>query len=45
VLLRQGKALVPDPGTTLRAEDVLVVVAQDEARLAALRKLIHPEAS
>lgn len=45
VILREGKALVPEANTTLRAEDVLVVVAQDEARLLALRKLIHPESS
>ncbi len=42
VLLREGKALIPEPGTTLAPEDVLVVVAQDERRLAAVRELFKP---
>ncbi|RLE29836.1 potassium/proton antiporter, partial [Candidatus Acetothermia bacterium] len=43
VLLREGKALVPEPGTALAPEDVLVVVAQDERRLDAIRALLKPE--
>ena len=42
VLLRAGKALVPEPGTGLGPEDVLVVVAQDERRLEAIRSLLNP---
>jgi len=45
VLLREGKALVPEPGTTLGPEDVLVVVAQDERALEAARRLFKPESS
>jgi len=43
VLLREGKALVPEPGTILGPEDVLVVVAQDERALEAARRLFKPE--
>jgi len=45
VLLREGKAVVPGPGTPLAAEDVLVVVAQDERALEAARRLFKPETS
>ena len=45
VLLREGKALVPEPGTILGPEDVLVVVAQDERALEAARRLFKPESS
>jgi len=45
VLLREGKALVPEPGTALAPEDVLVVVAQDERALEGARRLFKPNAS
>jgi trk system potassium uptake protein TrkA len=43
VIVREGRALVPEAGTTLRQNDVLVVVAEDEKRLEAVRSLFNPE--
>jgi len=45
VILREGKAVVPEAGTPLRQEDVLVVVAEDDRRLEAARALFNPTAS
>ena len=45
VLLLVRKAVVPEPGTGLAAEDVLVVVAQDERALEAARRLFKPESA
>ena len=42
VILREGKALVPEPGTALGKDDILVVVAQDEKRLEAVRSQLNP---
>jgi len=42
VILREGRAVVPGPGTTLGQEDVLVVVAEDDRRLEAARALFSP---
>jgi len=43
VIVREGRALVPETGTTLRQNDVLVVVAEDEKRLEAVRTMFSPE--
>lgn len=45
VLLLVRKAVVPEPGTGLAAEDVLVMVAQDERALEAARRLFKPESA
>ena len=42
VILREGKAIVPEAGTTLRQEDVLVVLAEDDRRLETARALFAP---
>ncbi len=43
VVLREGKALVADVDLVLKADDVLVALAQDEKRLAELRALFRKE--
>ena len=42
VILREGKAIVPEAGTSLKQEDVLVVLAEDDRRLETARALFAP---
>ena len=44
LVIRGGKAMVPSPETKLAPNDVLLVLAEDEEKLSACKKLFTPEA-
>jgi len=42
LILREGKAMVPTPETVLQSEDVLILLAENEEKLAACKRVFSP---